>query len=325
MGGLVLHLGDEFRNLGRVADLLQHLECRLVGAAMRRAPQAGDARRDAGEGIGARRAGKAHRRRGGVLLVVGVQDEDPVHGARQDRVHHIFLAGHGKAHAQEVRRIGQRVLRVNEGLADVILVGHGGDGRQLGDHPVAGDLALARIIDVGRVMVEGRHGADHRHHHCHRVRVAAEALVEPGHLLVHHGVVGDVLVEFLALRGGRQLAVIEQVAGFQEVAVLGQLLDRVATVEQHALVAVDVGDLGFAGRGGGEARVEGEGAGLGVELGDVHHVRPDGAGFHRHLDLASSEFEDCLLRIVSHCGLPSLSFSRDELLHRTIERSTTLT
>jgi hypothetical protein len=33
------------------------------------------------------------------------------------------------------------------------------------------------------------------------------------------------------------------------VAVLGQFLDRNAAVEQHAFVAIDVGDLGFAGAG----------------------------------------------------------------------------
>ena len=41
---------------------------------------------------------------------------------------------------------------------------------------------------------------------------------------------------------------------------VGDLLDRVAAVEQHAGVAVDVGDLALAGRGGHEARVEGEDA-----------------------------------------------------------------
>ena len=41
------------------------------------------------------------------------------------------------------------------------------------------------------------------------------------------------------LRLGRQLAEQDQVGRLEEVAVLGQLLDRVAAVEQDALVAVD--------------------------------------------------------------------------------------
>src|SRR5438128_3014084 len=47
-GMLVLHLLDELRNLRDVADLFEHLQARLIGTAVRRAPQAGDARSDAG-------------------------------------------------------------------------------------------------------------------------------------------------------------------------------------------------------------------------------------------------------------------------------------
>ena len=75
------------------------------------------------------------------------------------------------------------------------------------------------------------------------MRVAAEALEEPAHLLVHHRVVRDAVVEIGLLRRGRQFAVQQQVADLEEVAVLGELLDRVAAIEQDALVAVDVGDL----------------------------------------------------------------------------------
>ena len=73
--------------------------------------------------------------------------------------------------------------------------------------------------------------------------IAPEALKEPRHLLVHHRVMGDGVLEFAALRGVRQLAVVEQIAGLDEVAVLGQLFDRIAAIEQDAFVAVDVGDL----------------------------------------------------------------------------------
>ena len=71
------------------------------------------------------------------------------------------------------------------------------------------------------------------------MRVAAEAGEEARHLLVHHGVARDAIVEIVLLRLGRQLAVEQQVADFEEVAVLGQLLDRVAAMQQDALVAVD--------------------------------------------------------------------------------------
>ena len=107
--------------------------------------------------------------------------------------------------------------------------------------------------------------------------VAAETLEEPRHLLVHHGVVDHAVVEVLLLRLGRQLAIEQQIAGLEEVAAFRQLLDRIAAVFQNAGVAIDIGDLGFAGGGRGEAGVVGEHAGLRVKLADVDHVRADGA------------------------------------------------
>jgi hypothetical protein len=59
-------------------------------------------------------------------------------------------------HAQKVLDVGERVLRVHEGLAHVVLVGHGGDGGHLGDEPVRRYLAVAGVIDVQRVVVESR-------------------------------------------------------------------------------------------------------------------------------------------------------------------------
>ena len=95
---LVLHLLDEVRNLVDRADLGQHRQRRLVGAAMGRSPQAGDAGGDAGERIGAGGAGDPHRRGRGVLLVVGMQDEDLVERVGQHRIDLVFLAGHREAH-----------------------------------------------------------------------------------------------------------------------------------------------------------------------------------------------------------------------------------
>ena len=103
------------------------------------------------------------------------------------------------------------------------------------------------------------------------MRVAAETVEETVHLVVHHRVPCDPVVEICLLGGGRQLAIEQQVAGLEEVAVLGELVDRITAIEQHALVAVDVGDLRFRAGGRGEARIEGEHAGLGVELADVDH------------------------------------------------------
>ncbi len=163
-----------------------------------------------------------------------------------------------------------------------------------------------RIGDVGGVVIEGRQRADRADHHRHRMRVAPEALEEAAHLLVHHGVVGDALDEIGLLGRGRQFAEQQQIAGLEEVAVLGQLLDRIAAIEQDALVAVDIGDLGFAARGRGEARVVGEHPGRGVELGDIDHLGPDGPGLDRIIVafVADRELGGLGTRLRVHRGNP---------------------
>ena len=240
---LVLGAGDELRDAVDRADFGQHVERCLIGAAMRRAPQAGDAGRDAGKWVGARRAGEPHRRGRRILLVVGMQDEDALHGARQHRIDLVILARHREAHVQEVCREIQLVLRINERLADMILVGHRRDRRHLGDQAHGRDHAL--VADPKCRSSRGRRpkSADHAAHHRHRMRIAAEAGEEARHLLVDHGVARDAIVEIVLLRLRRQLAIEQQVADFEEIAVLGELVDRIAAVQKNAFVAVDEGDL----------------------------------------------------------------------------------
>ena len=110
--------------------------------------------------------------------------------------------------------------------------------------------------------------------------VAAEALEEPAHLLVHHRVMDHAVDEVGLLAGGRQFAVEQEIAGLEKIAVLGEIGDRIAAVEQDAFVAVDISDLGFTARGRGEARIVSEDAGFGVELADVQHLGTDGAIVH---------------------------------------------
>jgi hypothetical protein len=57
-----------------------------------------------------------------------------------------------------------------------VLVGGGGDGRQLRDDAMGEDLPVPRIVDVGRVVIEGRHRSDHGGDHGHRMRVVMKAL-----------------------------------------------------------------------------------------------------------------------------------------------------
>ena len=88
--------------------------------------------------------------------------------------------------------------------------------------------------------------------------VAPEPAVKGRELLVHHGVPADrvdELVEFLLVW---QLAVEEQVGDFHEARFFGELINRIAAVEQNAFLTVNVRDGAFAARRRGEAGVVGE-------------------------------------------------------------------
>ena len=118
-------------------------------------------------------------------------------------------------------------------------------------------MAIRRLIETLRcsasekiegVVVERRQRANHADHHRHRVRITTEPGIELGHLVMHHRVILDGVLERPLLDSVRQLAVLEQIGDFEEVALLGKLLDGVAAIQQLALVTVDEGDPGLAAR-----------------------------------------------------------------------------
>ena len=216
--------------------------------------------------------------------MVGVQGEDAVDGAFDHGVHHIGLAGRGKHHVQEVASVAQLVLGVHKGLADAVFVGHRHQRWHFGDQTDGSNFAVLGVVDVGAVVVEGRQCADQAGHDGHRVRVTAETAQEKLHLLVDHGVVLDVFGKgrFGGLAG--QVAVEQQVAGLHVIALGRQLLNRVAAVQQFALVAVNEGDGRLAGGCRQKSWVVGEHAGLAVELADVDDFGADIAAVHGQVD-----------------------------------------
>ena len=66
------------------------------------------------------------------------------HCARENGIDLVFLARHGEAHVQKIRRVIELVARIDEGLADRIFVGHRRDRRHLGDHADATPSRAAR-------------------------------------------------------------------------------------------------------------------------------------------------------------------------------------
>jgi hypothetical protein len=141
--------------------------------------------------------------------------------------------------------------------------------------------ALPGIIDIEVVVVEGGQGANHAAQDGHRMGIATEAVEEPPDLLVQHGVAGDVLAEGRQLLRVGQFAFQQQIRHLDEIRMFGELLDRVAPVQQDAGIAIDVGDLAFAGCGGAVARVEGENAEVTIQLADIRHRRAEGTGQQR--------------------------------------------
>ena len=65
---------------------------------------------------------------------------------------------------------------------------------------------MLRVVDVERVVIEGRQRADDADHDRHGVRVAPEAAEQEDELLMHHGVHGDVVFELTVLLLRRQFA-----------------------------------------------------------------------------------------------------------------------
>ena len=88
-------------------------------------------------------------------------------------------------------------------------------------------------------MVEGGQRAHHAHHYRHRMRVATEAVEKARQLVMHHRVMFHQVAEFNALRSIWQFAVQQQIAYFQKIRFLGQLLDRISAVIQQSGIAIN--------------------------------------------------------------------------------------
>ena len=248
---------------------------------MCRAPKAGDTGRNASERVGTRRPGETHGRGRGILFVIGLQDQQFFHRVFDIGIDDIGFGRHAEGHPQEVAGERQRVVGIDEGLADRIFIRHRSQCRHLRDEPVAGDHALVRVVNVGRIMIKGRHRANDAAHDRHRMRVTAEAAIELRQLLMDHRVAGDVVGEFGIFGRVGQIAVEQKVRHFEKVGFFGQLVDRIAAIEQHAGVTVDIGDLGFARGGAGEAGIKGKAARVGVKLADIYDFGAHGALQHR--------------------------------------------
>ena len=209
-GILVFHFCDEFADPGDTAialDVVEHVECSFVRAAVRRAPQAGDAGRDGRERISAGRCAQTHGRCRCVLFVIGVQNKNAIECAHHHIVNFVFFGRHREHHAHEIRRVGKVIAWIHHRLANGVFVGHRGQGRQLGDQTNRRNFALFGVVQIHRIRIERAHCAYQAGHDRHRMRVAAESAQEKLHLLVHHGVIRHAADEIFFLQLVGQFAV----------------------------------------------------------------------------------------------------------------------
>ncbi len=174
------------------------------------------------------------------------------------RIDLVRLAGDREHHLQEVLAVGHVVARINERLSDGFLVAHRGNRRQLGHQPMDRNFDLVRIVRVERVLVESAQRPDDGTEDRHRMGVAREAVVERPHVFVQDRVPPQRLTELTELLGRWQLAVDQQVARFDEVALLGDDFYRIAAIAKDAPVAVEKGDGAGAGSGVAVALVQGD-------------------------------------------------------------------
>lgn len=107
-------------------------------------------------------------------------------------------------------------------------VGKRRDGAHLGDQPRGLQVEHFRLVALHQARVITTRRVDHRRQNRHRMRRRREALEVMLHALVEHFVVGEQIGEAPHLRVGRQLPVDHEVGRFDEIGMLGQLLDRVA-------------------------------------------------------------------------------------------------
>ena len=180
--------------------------------------------------------------------MIGVEDEEHVHGVLQRRMRRVLHLRRLEHHVEEVARIGEVVVGIRVRHPDHVSVAERGNGDHLRDEAVDLLLPALRVEDVLGLGIERAEGGDRRDQLAHRVGVVAERVEQPLEVLVDDRVVGDVVRPVVELGLVRELAVDEEVGDLEVGALLGELLDRIAAVLEDAFVAVDEGDGAAAPR-----------------------------------------------------------------------------
>lgn len=254
----LLNLGHEGGHVLGRPNLHEHAYGALRGAAVGRAVERSTPGGNGAVRIDQRAPDLEDGCRGAVDFVVGVDDEQGVEGPLEHGVRAVLVSGEVVEQVEKVARVGQALGGPVEGPALSHAVRCGGERGRLADDAenlLVEDLEGGGIARGGirveflalqrwvRFWGKSAQRGKGRGHHGHGVRVITEGLEHALNVAVDIRVVHDLILPALELRAGRQLAVDEQECGFEEVALVDELLDRVPSVSQDAILAINVGDF----------------------------------------------------------------------------------
>src|SRR5579883_1954923 len=93
-------------------------------------------------------------------------------------------------------------------------------------------------------MIKSRKCSYRSYHHSHRVRVSAKPLEKTHHLLMNHGVMRNIINKSIFLLLRWKLPKDQEITYFKEVATFSKLFNRIASIEEYALIAINVGNIG---------------------------------------------------------------------------------
>ena len=157
--------------------------------------------------IGLRAADDPHGGRAAVLLVVGVQNEEHIERARDDRTGHIFRLGHLPQHVHEVLGIAEIVVGIHVRMPATVAIGIRRQRSHLGDQPHDLFLPVLRVMNVLGLGINRGQRRQRAHQNAHGMSVVAEAVDELLGGFMQHGVMRDLPRPVLILLRSGQLAV----------------------------------------------------------------------------------------------------------------------
>ena len=215
--------------------------------------------------------------------MIGVEQQEEIERFGHLGHRDIVLIRLRKHHVQEVIAERELLLREHEGQSLLVAVDHRDHRADLGDRDRGGvveNLEVLFKVIVGELRMIRRQGGDHGREHGHRRRAGREAFEDFLHLRLDVGVLPQAQPEFLALGHCGQLAVNDEIGGLHEIAMARQLLDRIATVPENSVVAVEEGDLALTGAGVAVTLIVGDVTGGGAQRARIDRFFAFGADNH---------------------------------------------